>query len=304
MRSFGKNLVWSKVIRRAVTFSALLGCGAFALLYWQESELNVILNAQLVAAKKSDSVTSEVVDENSNFGSKESREQLGEAELIKKNNHNFDLSGMDRIGDLTVTSRDKSNRALKRDFADWSSEQHIKEIETHIHLEPEQRQIVVEALKGSFASDHSPASPERLAKILEDAGLRNQAALYLQGAVQQQAIELEKEIDDQVVLLSNRLGLSDLQKDQIREALFQVEVELKPLALQHSQKIAEVMMGHFRGAELHGQKDLANSYQQLSEAEDALNNRREVLLRERLSGVLNSGQFSKWSGELARFRRP
>lgn len=292
-----------RVLSRAVTFVGVIGCCVFALLYWREQGLNAILRDQFKAARGG-TVASDVVDENLNVaidGFKEGRES---AELIKQDNSDFDFDPLVKIGNSSVGSRDKSNKGLSRDFAEWSSEQHTKEIESHVDLKPEERQRLVEALRGSFTSDRSPASPERLAKILEDAGLPGQAELYLEGALQQQAAKLQRDIDDQVAILGSRLGLSNEQTNRIRDVLTQVEVELKPLALKQSQKLAEVMMGHFRGAEPQGQKDLANSYQQLSEVEDALIHRREALLRERLPDILNSDQFSKWSGEQAQTSKP
>lgn len=272
---------------RALTVVAMAACVGFALMYWQERSLNEVLRKQLeVVRSEAAAPKLGAVDE-----------VAVETETVV--NQVKEVGGLDKTQDLGRTQESNGRRSLKRDFAEWSSEQHLKEIEAQVELSGDERQRLAEELRRSFASDPSPAAPERLAKIMQELGFAGQAELYLQGMAEQQATKLKREIDDQVVLLTSRLALSEEQGGRVRQALAEVEGQLKPLAIKQSQKLAEVMMGHFRGAEPQGEKDLKRSYQQLSEVEDTLKQERERLLRERLPEVLTPEQFTKWSAEQA-----
>jgi len=158
-----------------------------------------------------------------------------------------------------VPSADRAERS-----ALWRTRQFIGEVEEDLALTPEQKEALTEAYKtelGGTGDASEQARGELVARVLGDEAGR----AYQEKRLRAEEQERSEQMNSEAIVLARKLSLTPDQETRTREALSQIERELRPKAAQVRVIMREAMANHMGGEEAKDQlKQQYDAIKQLS----------------------------------------
>ncbi len=174
----------------------------------------------------------------------------------------------------------------------WRARQAVSEVEEMMAISDAEKTALSDLLQREYRSAADGLSPQERERVKQDAleqvlgGERARQLMELQKARQQR--ELEESINRDVIVLSRRLGLSQEQEQDVRQAIEQAEQLVLPKREAVREKMQEAMALHLEGES--GKDKLQTQYDEIKTLSDELKLTKDRAIVNSLEGKLSDRQ--------------
>jgi hypothetical protein len=169
----------------------------------------------------------------------------------------------------------------------WRAQQFVEEVEEDLALTPEQKEALSQAYKSELGTTVGTSDDARMG-LMEKVLGAEVARVYREKQVQAEERERTERINSQAIVLARKLSLSPEQEVQVREALAQIELSIRPKSAQVRVVMREAMANHMGGDE--AKEQLKQQYEAIKQLNTEIKTESDKALFEAIGPALTDEQ--------------
>lgn len=175
--------------------------------------------------------------------------------------------------------------------AEWHAAQTIKQLEELVALSPSQREALSSSIGAFYSQGARSGREQEYTEILRREMGEDLYSQYEQKKAQTAEQEFQQRINDDVIILTNKLSLSSEQEERLRNVLEQVERAMQTERGEYEEKMREAMANHFEGDS--GKEKLKQQFEEINQISKDMKKRKDSAVFDQTSDFLSDEQRNK-----------